>query len=81
MIVILSALVSGFLIWKRLVISRTTGNKRPTDGKGIIRPANSERLVEAKGSTYAEGLVDAKEPANGKRLADGKEPIVIYYKQ
>lgn len=44
-IVVLSALVTNFLIWKDLVISSTTSNKRLANGEGIIRLADAQELV------------------------------------
>ena len=46
--VVLSALVTGFPIWKGLVISSTTGNKGPADGEGTMRPADAEGPADAE---------------------------------
>ena len=55
MIIVLSALITGFEIWKGLVISSTTNNKRPVESKEMIKPTDTDGLPDA------EGLADAKE--------------------
>lgn len=44
--VILSTLVTGFLVGKSLVISSIISNNGPANGEEIMKPANTERLVE-----------------------------------
>ena len=48
MAVVLSALVTGFPIWKGLVIFNMTGNKRPADGEGMMKPADAEGPPDAE---------------------------------
>lgn len=47
-VIVLSALVISFLIWKSLVIFGTTGNKRLTDSKKTMRPIDVEELANAE---------------------------------
>ncbi len=69
-IVILSALVTGFPIWKGLVISGRPDNNGPVNNEGTMGP------VEAEVSADKEGLADVEKfiPADAKKL------IVICYK-
>lgn len=69
MIVVLLALMIGFLIWKSFVISNTTNNKRLVNSEKIIKPIDTE------------GLADIERPADAEGLADIEKSIVIYYKQ
>ena len=48
MAVVLLALVTGFLIWKGLVIFSTTGNNGLADGKRTIKPVDIEGPAEAE---------------------------------
>lgn len=89
----LSALVTGFLIKRGLVISCTTGITEPTDGEKT-RSADTKELVDAETpadvevSADTETSADAETPADvkekvdtgGKELANIVELVVIHYK-
>ncbi len=68
--VVLSVLVTGFLIWKDLVISSATSNNGPVDGEGTIGPTDVEGLADAKESVDVEKSIPV----------DTKKPVVICYK-
>lgn len=72
--IILSALVTDLLIENGLVIFNMTGNKKPTDGKEAMRPANAKELANTEVPTDAKRLTDIE------GLANIEESIVNCYK-
>lgn len=92
MVVVLSALIIGFSIWKDLVIFSLTSNNGPADSERTMRLADIEELIDVEGlmdteeSADVEKPLDAKGPADpegpvdAEGLVDVEKPIVIYYK-
>ena len=82
MIVVLSALITGFPIWKRLVISSATRNNGPVDDEQAMRPelANSGRAIKPDPADGERAIrLNAEELTDAEGLADSKKPVVIYY--